>query len=101
LNIEVDANGSTPQVPDRPTESLNGHAGSAGQGLLGLLISFLVAERSGFQLGDTSGMAGLQEFAARMTREAMQSMEHAAMAAPPATPAAPSGASTGLMPTQK
>jgi hypothetical protein len=66
-----------------------------------LLINLLVAEKSGFQLSDTSGMAGLQEFADRMTREAMQSMEHAAMAAPPATPAAESGASTGLMPAQK
>jgi uncharacterized membrane protein YqiK len=99
------AHSTQPLVPERVfvagSNGENGHASSAGQGLLGLLISLLVAEKSGFQLSDTSGMAGLQEFADRMTREAMQSMEHAAMAAPPAAPAAESGASTSLTPTQK
>jgi uncharacterized membrane protein YqiK len=88
---------SQPLVPERVFmaggNGENGHAASAGQGLLGLLISLLVAEKSGFQLADNAGMASLQEFADRMTREAMQSMQQAAAAAaaPPAptTPAAP------------
>ena len=46
--------------------------------MLGLLINLLVAEKSGFQASDTSGMAALQEFADRMTREAMESMQQTA-----------------------
>jgi uncharacterized membrane protein YqiK len=83
---------SQPLVPERVfmagNNGENGHAASAGQGLLGLLISLLVAEKSGFQLSEASGMAGLQEFAERMTREAMESMQQAA-AAPVATPLPP------------
>jgi hypothetical protein len=69
---------------------------SAGQGLLGTLISLLVAEKSGFQPGDANGhgMASLQEFADRMTKEAMESMQQAALsqradAAAPVVTAAP------------
>jgi uncharacterized membrane protein YqiK len=76
------AHSSQPLVPERVftagTGSENGHAGATGQGLLGLLINLLVAEKSGFQMSDASGMAALQEFADRMTREAMESMQHAA-----------------------
>jgi uncharacterized membrane protein YqiK len=49
-----------------------------GQGVFGLLLSLLVAEKSGFSLGDnTESTASLQEFADRMTREAMESMPKA------------------------
>jgi hypothetical protein len=73
-----------PLVPERmfiagsePGASATG--GSAG--LLGTLISLLVAEKSGFQPADGSnGLGSLQEFADRMTKEAMESMQQAALA---------------------
>jgi uncharacterized membrane protein YqiK len=84
------AHSSQPLVPERVfmagAQGENGQAASASQGLLGLLISLLVAEKSGFQLSDSAGMAGLQEFADRMTREAMESMQQSAL-----NPAAPAG----------
>jgi hypothetical protein len=46
--------------------------------MLGMLINLLVAEKSGFQPSDTAGMSTLQEFADRMTREAMESMQQGA-----------------------
>jgi hypothetical protein len=57
----------------------NGSATS--QGLLGTLISLLVAEKSGFQPADANGhgMGTLQSFADRMTKEAMESMQQAAL----------------------
>jgi hypothetical protein len=86
------AHSSQPLVPERVfvagSNGENGHAGGAGQGLLGLLINLLVAEKSGFQLSDTSGMTSLQEFADRMTREAMESMQQAATMAPSSSSAA-------------
>ena len=84
------AHSSQPLVPERVfmagSNGDNGHSGSAGQGLLGLLINLLVAEKSGFQLSDSTSMAALQEFADRMTREAMDSMQQAMTT--PAQPAA-------------
>jgi uncharacterized membrane protein YqiK len=80
------AHSSQPLVPERVFvagghgDSGNGQSAAPSQGLLGLLISLLVAEKSGFQPGDTSGMASLQEFADRMTREAMESMQEASLA---------------------
>src|SRR5262249_25956286 len=60
------AHSSQPLVPDRVFVAggagENGHGTTAGQGMLGLLINLLVAEKSGFQLSDAGGMAGLQEF---------------------------------------
>jgi uncharacterized membrane protein YqiK len=75
-----------PLVPERMfiagggEQSTNG-AGGAGQGLLGTLISLLVAEKSGFQVtdGNGHGMGSLQEFADRMTKDAMESMQQAAL----------------------
>ena len=37
----------------------NGHASSAGQGMLGMLINLLVAEKSGFQPSEAGGLASL------------------------------------------
>jgi uncharacterized membrane protein YqiK len=88
------ARSSQPLVPERVfmagSNGENGHGAAPSQGLLGLLISLLVAEKSGFQPADTQGMASLQEFADRMTREAMESMQQSALnaAAPVAVPAA-------------
>jgi uncharacterized membrane protein YqiK len=81
------AHSSQPLVPERVfmagAHGENGQGASAGQGLLGLLINLLVAEKSGFQMSDTSGMAGLQEFADRMTKEAMESMKQSAFGSIP------------------
>src|SRR5207253_3129281 len=55
------AHSSQPLVPERlfmaSSNGENGHAGGPGQGLLGLLINLLVAEKSGFQLSDDTGTA--------------------------------------------
>ena len=52
-------------------------AAGAGQGVLGLLLNLMVAEKSGFAMGGEGSSAALQEFADRMTREAMASMPRA------------------------
>lgn len=90
LVAEQLSHSSQPLVPERvfvagSTNGENGSSGTAGQGLLGTLISLLVAEKSGFQMAESSGMATLQEFSERMSREAMESLQQAAMSAPPAT----------------
>jgi uncharacterized membrane protein YqiK len=80
---------SQPLVPERVfvagASGDNGQTAPAGQGLLGVLISLLVAEKSGFQLQQSTDLSTLQEFADRMTREAMQSMQQAAMGSAAAT----------------
>jgi len=73
----------------------------AGQGVIGLLLSLLVAEKSGFNLTENGSSAALQEFADRMTREAMESMPQAAEVdalkdAAPAAPAADVVIANGL-----
>ncbi|HLJ93116.1 MAG TPA: SPFH domain-containing protein [Gemmataceae bacterium] len=87
------ANSSQPLVPERlfmaSSNGENGHTSSHSQGLLGMLIDLLVAEKSGFELSDASGTASLHEYAERMTREVMQSMEQAAMEAKPMVPSTP------------
>jgi uncharacterized membrane protein YqiK len=55
----------------------NGTSGAASQGLLGLLMSLLVAEKSGFQLTENQATSTLQEFADRMAKQAMDSMQQA------------------------
>ncbi len=90
------AHSSQPLVPERVFvagangTNGDGHGPNPSQGLLGLLISLLVAEKSGFQLSETGGNQALKEFADRMTKEAMESMQQASLAtaaAPAATPA--------------
>jgi hypothetical protein len=84
------AHSSQPLVPERVFVAggnggaENGHGGTAGasQGMLGLLINLLVAEKSGFQLSDSGGMGALKDFADRMTKEAMESMQQASVAGP-------------------
>ncbi len=64
----------------------NGHGGdglpgavgvNAGSGLLGMLLSLLVAEKSGFQLTEQMPGNVLQEFADKISKQAMESMEEA------------------------
>ncbi|MGD9722701.1 MAG: SPFH domain-containing protein [Pirellulales bacterium] len=71
---------SQPLVPERVFVAgggENGHATGASQGLLGTLISLLVAEKSGFQPAGDGAFAGLEEMTERMTRDAMESMQQA------------------------
>lgn len=58
----------------------SGGSANAGQGMLGLLMSLLVAEKSGFAVQDNPEAASLKEFADRVSKQAMESME-AAMSA--------------------
>jgi uncharacterized membrane protein YqiK len=66
---------SQPLVPERVfmagANGENGHAAAPSQGMLGLLINLLVAEKSGFQPNDSEGMDALREYADRMTKEAL------------------------------
>jgi uncharacterized membrane protein YqiK len=88
LVTEQLSHSAQPLVPERVFvaggngSSENGHAETASAGLLGVLINLLVAEKSGFQIGDTPATSALQEFADRMAKQAMESMEHAVEAAP-------------------
>lgn len=75
-----------PLVPERVfiaggagSNGENGHSnGATSQGMLGLLINLLVAEKSGFQPADAGQLGSLQEFADKMTREALESVQQAA-----------------------
>ena len=64
-----------------------GEAGqnATGQGMIGLLINLLVAEKSGFQLSDAEGMATLRDFADRMTNDTLASMQQPEALTPPPT----------------
>jgi len=48
---------------------------SAGSGMLGTLLSLLVAEKSGFQMTDSTEGAAVKEFAERMSKQMMESMD--------------------------
>jgi hypothetical protein len=78
LASEYLSKSSQPLVPERVfvTGGMGGANGDgqASQGLLGTLLSLLVAEKSGFQPGDSPELAGLKEFADRMTRDALETM---------------------------
>jgi uncharacterized membrane protein YqiK len=73
---------SQPLVPERvfmagggsPTGD-SGSTAAAGQGLMGLLISLLVAEKSGFHLADQGTPEALKQFADKMTAQAMEAMQ--------------------------
>ncbi|MBX7103027.1 MAG: hypothetical protein K1X57_03030 [Gemmataceae bacterium] len=75
------ANSQQPLVPQKVFMAGGGdgspNAGGA-TGLLGTLISLLVAEKSGFDLKDDGSGSVMKEFADRMTREALTDMQSAA-----------------------
>jgi uncharacterized membrane protein YqiK len=66
-----------PLVPERVFVAGNGdgtnHAGGPG-GMLGLLVSLLVAEKAGMPQSDGMDGPGLKELGERLTREAMESL---------------------------
>ncbi len=74
-----------PLVPERVFVSGgNGeHAGGVGgaSGMLGTLLSLLVAEKSGFQPVDTAELSGLKEISERLTRDALEALKQAPPAA--------------------
>jgi uncharacterized membrane protein YqiK len=78
-----------PLVPERVfvagggNGSTDGSAGSmnASQGMLGTLLGLLVAEKSGFSVGDNPELSSLKEFADRISRQTIESMEQAAAVA--------------------
>jgi uncharacterized membrane protein YqiK len=79
------AKSKQPLVPERvfmAGGASNGSEGSnsanAGQGMLGLLMSLLVAEKSGFAVSDNPELASLKDFADRISRQTIESMEQAA-----------------------
>jgi uncharacterized membrane protein YqiK len=83
LVAEQLAQSSQPLVPERvfvAGGTDNGQTNTAGQGMLGLLINLLVAEKSGFQSAEASGLDNLKEFADRMAREALESMQQSTQA---------------------
>ena len=54
-----------------------------------MLLSLLVAEKTGFAVSDNPELSSLKEFADRMSRQAIESMEQAAAVAD--TPVNPGG----------
>ncbi len=56
---------------------------SAGSGLMGLLLSLLVAEKSGFQLAEQPAASELSAFTDQVTRQAMESIQQAVGAGGP------------------
>jgi uncharacterized membrane protein YqiK len=68
-----------PLVPERlfvaGANGENGHGAANGQGMLGTLLSLLVAEKSGFEIKDSPEMESLREYADRMAAEAMNSVQ--------------------------
>jgi uncharacterized membrane protein YqiK len=67
-----------PLVPERVfVAGGDGQTGSSAtsQGMLGLLISLMVAEKSGFQIGEATEQADLKELSERMTRLAMENLQ--------------------------
>ena len=70
-----------PLVPERVFVAGGGGAPGEGepaaltQGMLGLLISLLVADRTGFDLGESKEIAGFRDIADRMARQALESLQ--------------------------
>lgn len=67
-----------PLVPDRVFvvgSNGDGSHSSPTNGLVGMLLSLMVAEKSGFQLGDQTELAELKKLTDRLTNSAIQGME--------------------------
>ena len=54
-----------------------GAGATAGTGLLGMLLSLLVAEKSGFDVAGLPGGNVLQEFSDKISKQAMENIEEA------------------------
>lgn len=88
--VEHLAHSSQPLVPERVfmagSNGENGRSTAPSQGMLGLLINLLVAEKSGFQTADPETVATLKEFTDRITRESMETVPQAALVPTTAAP---------------
>ena len=96
-----------PLVPERvflaggqgsPGDPSSASGSAASQGVLGLLLNLLVAEKSGFSLGDAESTASLREFAERTTREAAQAMPEPAEVETPTSLVEPMPVLNGIAP---
>lgn len=67
---------SQPLVPERlfVASGADGEHPAGGNGMLGLLLNLLVAEKSGFQPAETGANDGLKEMADRMAAHAVESL---------------------------
>ena len=66
---------------------------AAGSGLMGMLLSLLVAEKSGFPMAEPASESELRSFTERVTRQAMESIQQADRRG--GRPARPTTAATG------
>jgi len=75
LSVVVDklSHSAQPLVPERVFMA-GANDGKSPNGMLGMLMDLLVAEKSGFRLADGDGPSGLKEFSDRMTKEALDSL---------------------------
>jgi uncharacterized membrane protein YqiK len=64
----------------QPADGQIGTGAVAGNGVFGLLLSMLVAEKSGFQLVDQPGANDLNDFTEKVAREAMEAIQKAVAA---------------------
>jgi uncharacterized membrane protein YqiK len=78
------AGGGTGASGDAALTAAGGAA--AGSGLMGLLLSLLVAEKSGFQLVEQPPESNLRAFTEQVTRQAMESIQQAVSAGVTTTP---------------
>jgi hypothetical protein len=86
-----------PLVPERVFVSgANGESGQFTGGMLGTLINLLVAEKSGFSLGDTAEQARLKELADKLTEQALSAMQPEESAMPGAQNGRSLGGSAAL-----
>ncbi len=69
------AHSEQPLVPQRLFVTGSDDKNQQGNGLLGVLLSLLVAEKSGFQAPESSELAGLQELADDISSHAIDSMK--------------------------
>jgi hypothetical protein len=83
-----------PLVPERVFVSggsagENGGHGNGVQGMLGTLISMLVAEKSGFATNNATEIKEVRELVDRITRQAVNSIEQGSTEAPAVAAAPP------------
>jgi len=87
------AHSAQPLVPQHMFVAGGAPDGSAsstsGQGLLGTLISLLVAEKSGFNVDGNGQSSAMKELAEKLTRQAMETMQSAGDETPAKTEASP------------
>jgi hypothetical protein len=78
------AHSTQPLVPERVfVAGANGEPNGS-QGMLGMLLNLLVAEKTGFPSAEPGELAGLTDLGDRLTREAVDSLNHSSANGPAA-----------------